>query len=298
MLMTAERNSEDWRDHVAPIEEFVADNVVILRNALYREKPPAHHRSPQDARQPSYRGRGALHTARAEGDGRGSPVLAAPRTAFEHERVTSGNAELDQMCGGGLFRDSVTAGERRHRHGQDPPGHQLSSPAAVAGGRKRDLLVGYEESKGQLFRNARGWGIDFPAMEAEGKLKDHLPPSGSPGPAGPPAHDPPVWSTKFRPEPNRGRQPLGAGAHRPGHRASANSLISLTSFIKKREIAGLCTRDQQVADRRRERQRAAHLDPDRFDHPAALHPGGRSDESWPDGAEDARQRARQARYAA
>ena len=40
----------------------------------------------------------------------------------------------------------------------------------VAAGEKA-LLLGYEESKGQLFRNATGWGVDFERMEAEGKLK-------------------------------------------------------------------------------------------------------------------------------
>lgn len=33
------------------------------------------------------------------------------------------------------------------------------------------MLFAFEESREQLFRNAAGWGVDFAAMEAEGRLK-------------------------------------------------------------------------------------------------------------------------------
>src|SRR5581483_9940932 len=102
-------------------------------------------------------------------------IVVIPLSAIELKqksssvRITSGNAELDQMCGGGFFRDSIIL-----LSGATGCGKTLITTEFIAGGvgqGERCLLFAFEESREQLFRNAHGWGIDFDAMEAEGRLK-------------------------------------------------------------------------------------------------------------------------------
>src|SRR3954463_12135155 len=84
-------------------------------------------------------------------------------------RISSGNTELDAMCGGGFFRDSVILVS-----GATGTGKTLTVTQFLEGGAQqgeRCLLLAFEESREQLFRNASGWGIDFAAMERDGMLK-------------------------------------------------------------------------------------------------------------------------------
>src|SRR5205085_6889350 len=46
---------------------------------------------------------------------------------------------------------------------------QFLQGGALAG--ERCLLLAFEESREQLFRNASGWGFDFEKMEREGMLR-------------------------------------------------------------------------------------------------------------------------------
>jgi circadian clock protein KaiC len=86
-----------------------------------------------------------------------------------NDRISTGNAELDAMCGGGFFRDSVVLVS-----GATGTGKTLLTTSFVAGGvaaGERCLVFAFEESRDQLFRNAHGWGIDFERMEREGLLR-------------------------------------------------------------------------------------------------------------------------------
>ncbi|MER8396275.1 circadian clock protein KaiC [Mesorhizobium sp. M1340] len=237
VLMTAERNSEYGEISRHRIEEFVADNVVILRNALDRER---RRRTIEVLKM-----RGSRHV---EGE---VPItlvvkqgiVAVPLSSLRLEqqsstkRVTSGNPELDRMCGGGFFRDSVTLVSGATGTGKTLLVTNFLAGGAAAG--ERALLVGYEESRGQLFRNARGWGVDFEAMEADGRLKvvciypeaqnlpDHL-----------------LMIRELVEEFNPDRiaiDSLSALERIAPETGFREFLISLTSFIKKHEIAGLCT---------------------------------------------------------
>lgn len=153
------------------------------------------------------------------------------------KRVTSGNAELDKMTSGGFFRDSVTLVS-----GATGTGKTLLVTNFLAGGvaaGERALLVGYEESRGQLFRNARSWGVDFEKMEADCQLKviclypeaqslpDHLLTIRE-------------LVEEFKPD-RIAIDSLSALERIAPETGFREFLISLTSFIKKREIAGLCT---------------------------------------------------------
>jgi circadian clock protein KaiC len=152
-------------------------------------------------------------------------------------RVTSGNPAIDEMCGGGFFRDSVTLVS-----GATGTGKTLLVTNFLAGGvaaGEKAILFGYEESKGQLFRNASGWSADFAQMEAEGKLKVICL---YPEAQSLPDHLLTIQSLVDEFQPNRiAVDSLSALERIAPDTGFREFLISLTSFIKKREIAGLCT---------------------------------------------------------
>lgn len=237
VLMTAERNSEYGDISRYRLEEFVADNVVILRNALERER---RRRTIEVLKM-----RGSRHV---EGevpitmvDRQG--IAAVPLSSLRLEqqsstkRVTSGNAELEKMTSGGFFRDSVTLVSGATGTGKTLLVTNFLAGGVVAG--ERALLVGYEESRGQLFRNARGWGVDFEKMESDGLLKviclypeaqslpDHLLTIRE-------------LVEEFKPD-LLAIDSLSALERIAPETGFREFLISLTSYIKKHEIAGLCT---------------------------------------------------------
>lgn len=237
VLMTAERNSEYGEITRHRLEEFVADNVVILRNVLHREK---RRRTIEVLKM-----RGSHH---AEGEApftllANQGVVAVPLSSLRLEqqsstvRVTSGNPSIDKMCGGGFFRDSVTLVS-----GATGTGKTLLVTNFLAGGvaaGEKAILFGYEESKGQLFRNAEGWGTDFARMEAAGNLKIVCL---YPEAQGLPDHLLTIQSLVDEFQPNRiAVDSLSALERIAPDTGFREFLISLTSFIKKREIAGLCT---------------------------------------------------------
>ncbi|HZT27184.1 MAG TPA: circadian clock protein KaiC [Pseudolabrys sp.] len=237
VLMTAERNSEYGEITRHRLEEFVADNVIILRNVLQRER---RRRTIEVLKM-----RGSHH---AEGEAPFTMVadvglVAVPLSSLRLEqesstvRVTSGNPEIDKMCGGGFFRDSVTLVS-----GATGTGKTLLVTNFLAGGvaaGEKTILFGYEESRGQLFRNANGWGVDFARMEHEGRLKIVCL---YPEAQSLPDHLLTIQDMVDEFQPNRiaidSISALERVAPDTGFR---EFLISLTSFIKKREIAGLCT---------------------------------------------------------
>src|SRR5947207_15589616 len=83
--------------------------------------------------------------------------------------VWSGSRELDEMGGGGFFRDSVIL-----LSGATGTGKTLTVTQFLQGGAangERCLLLAFEESREQLFRNASGWGVDFDKLERDGLLR-------------------------------------------------------------------------------------------------------------------------------
>jgi circadian clock protein KaiC len=101
------------------------------------------------------------------------------------------------------------------------------------------ILFCYEESMGQLFRNASGWGVYIAQMESEGKLGIACLYPEAQGLAD---HLLTIQNMVDEFKPNR----IAIDSISALERVAPDSgfrefLISLTSFIKKREIAGLCT---------------------------------------------------------
>lgn len=236
-VLTAERTDEYGEIARFGVEEFVADNVVILRNILEDER---RRRTMEILKfRGTYHQKGEWPFTVSSGAG----IVVLPLSAMElnqrssSTRIYSGNEELDRMCGGGFFRDSVILAS-----GATGTGKTLLATKFLTGGTargERALLFAFEESREQLIRNAAGWGDDLEALERAGKLRivcsypeantleDHL-------------LDIKGAIDDF--QPNRlaidSMSALERGATVKGYR---EFIVALTSFVKHREIAGLFT---------------------------------------------------------
>lgn len=168
-LVTMERTTEEGAVGRWGVEEFVADNVILLRNRLEQEK---RRRTVE-----ILKFRGATHhkgeypfTIDSE-DG----VTIIPLSAIELKqrssdiRISSGVPELDRMCGGGMYRDSIILVSGATGTGKTLMVAQYIKAAILAG--ERALLFGAEESREQLTRNAASWGVDFEKAERDGLLR-------------------------------------------------------------------------------------------------------------------------------
>lgn len=236
-VLTAERMTEYGEIARHGVEEFVADNVIIMRNVLEEEK---RRRTIEILK---YRGtnhqKGEYPFAVIPGEG----VVVIPLSAMELKqrssniRITSGVGQLDEMCGGGFFRDSIVLVS-----GATGTGKTLTSTHFIAGAREKDercLLFAFEESREQLLRNASSWGFDFEAMERSGKLKvvceypevmgleDHL-------------IRIKAITNQFKPA-RVSIDSLSALERVSTVKGFRQFVISLTAFLKHQEIAGLYT---------------------------------------------------------
>ncbi len=168
-VLTAERTDDHGPIARFGVEEFIADNVIILRNALEDE---TRRRTIEILK---FRGcdhqKGEFPFTIVPRGG----VIVIPLSAMQlsmrssNVRISSGNKELDDMCGGGFFRDSVTLVS-----GATGTGKTLTVTQFLQGGAQNGekcLLLAFEESRDQLVRNATGWGFDFEKMERDGMLK-------------------------------------------------------------------------------------------------------------------------------
>ena len=236
-VLTAERTDDYGPVARFGVEEFIADNVMILRNVLEDE---SRRRTIE-----ILKFRGCDHqkgefpfTIVADGG-----LIVIPLSAMQLSmrsssiRTSSGNPELDDMCGGGLFRDSVTLVSGATGTGKTLTVTQFMQGGATAG--ERCLLLAFEESRDQLFRNATGWGFDFEQLERDGMLRvvcDYPDISG--------LED---WLVTiqaaildFKPQ-RVALDSLSALEHVGSTKAFREFVIGLTSFIKHQEITGLFT---------------------------------------------------------
>ncbi len=168
-FLTSERTNEHGKIARYGVEEFVADNVILLRNVLEAER---RRRTIE-----ILKFRGTIHQ-KGEYPFTIIPhqgVVVIPLSAMELKqkssslRITSGQEELDQMCGGGFFRDSITLVSGATGTGKTLMATKFLHAGAAQG--ERVLFFGFEESREQLFRNAGGWGIDFESIEQQGLLQ-------------------------------------------------------------------------------------------------------------------------------
>jgi circadian clock protein KaiC len=236
-VLTAERTTDYGPVARFGVEEFIADNVMILRNVLDDE---VRRRTLEILK---FRG-----TDHQKGE---YPFTIIPQRGFvaiplaaiqlrqksSDIRVSSGNAKVDEMCGGGFFRDSIILVSGATGTGKTLTVTQFLQGGAANG--ERCLLLAFEESREQLFRNAIGWGVDFDRLERDGKLRvicDY------PEVAG--LED---WLINIQSQieefkPNRVALDSLSALERVGTiKAFREFVIGITSFIKHQEITGLFT---------------------------------------------------------
>lgn len=150
------------------VEEYVADNIVLLRNPLEQE---ARRRTVEvlKLRGTAHR-RGEYPFAITAPDGIVViPLSVEMRQPATVDRTTIGNAELDEMLGGGLFRDSVTLVPGATGIGKTTLALQFVLAGVAAG--EPAVFVGFEESTSQLERSIRGWGYDLDDLRERGLLE-------------------------------------------------------------------------------------------------------------------------------
>jgi circadian clock protein KaiC len=236
-VLTCERADEYGDAGMFGVEEFVADNVVVLRNVL----DDGQRRRTMEV----LKMRGTTHQ-RGEYpfsvvDGLGLAVL--PLTAIDirqrstDERISSGIDVLDRLCDGGWFRDSMVLVS-----GPTGAGKTLTATHFLDGGirsRERCLAFSFEESQEQLHRNARGWGIDYAAAEEAGLLRIF---SAFPESAGLEDHLIRMKEAidEFRPR-RITVDSLSALERGSTAKSFREFVIGLSAYIKQEEIAGLFT---------------------------------------------------------
>ena len=236
LVYTGERTEEYGEVSRHGIEEFVADNVVILRNLLVDERRRRTMEILKMRGAPHQRGEFPFTIT-----DRGVIVLPLSGITLTQSsstvRVSSGSEDIDRMCGGGFFRDSIILLSGATGAGKTLMVTQFLAAGVEAG--ERCLLFAFEESRDQLYRNAAAWGYDFARMEREGSLKvvnqyphamameDHL-----------------VSMRDAIEEfsPNRvAVDSLSALERVTSVRSFREFVIAFTSFLKKHEVAGLFT---------------------------------------------------------
>lgn len=168
-LLTGERQEEYGQISRFGVEEFVSDTVIILRNVLREEKCRRTIQVLKMRGDTHFKGEYPFTISTNVG------ISILPLSARELKqsstsvRVSSGNAELDEMAGGGLFRDAILLVS-----GPTGGGKTLVATTFAAEGCRRQervLLLAYEESRAQLLRNAQSWGLDFQKWEEDGLLR-------------------------------------------------------------------------------------------------------------------------------
>jgi len=167
-LMTAERLDEYGHISRHGVEEFISDNVIVLRNVLAEEKC---RRTIQVLKM-----RGDVHS---KGEYpftiSHTGITILPLSAMEltqessNERIGTGNSDMDTMTNGGIFRDSIFLVSGPTGGGKTLMSAMFAAEGCRAG--EHVLLLAYEESREQLLRNASSWGIDFAKWEREGLLR-------------------------------------------------------------------------------------------------------------------------------
>ena len=236
-VLTAERTADFGPVARFGVEEFIADNVMILRNVLDEE---IRRRTIEILK---FRGtdhqKGEYPFTIVPDGG----LVVIPLSAIQLKqkssdvRISSGNKELDTMCGGGFFRDSVILISGATGTGKTLTVTQFLNGGASVG--ERCLLLAFEESREQLFRNASGWGVDFERMEREGMLRvvcDY------PEVASLEDWLLTVQRTVEEFKPNRVALDSISALERVGTmKAFREFVIGFTSFIKQQEITGLFT---------------------------------------------------------
>jgi circadian clock protein KaiC len=167
-IMSTERGEDYGPIGQLGFEEFVADNVVILRNALEGQK---RRRSIEILKMRGCSHLRGEHLFTLLTDGIAVVPLGVHSIGYgtSHERISCGLPALDDMLHGGLYEKSLWLVAGPTGTGKSFLATHFVAGAVEAG--HKALLHSFEESHDQLMRNATAWGLDLQAMEASGRLR-------------------------------------------------------------------------------------------------------------------------------
>ncbi len=235
--LTAERETDYGAVSFWGVEEFAADNVVILRNtragsSRRRTVEILKMRGANDQK-------GEFPFTLRPGEGFVAVPLSALRLsqASSEARVSSGIEALDALCGGGFFRDGVVLVS-----GATGAGKTLLSNHFLAEGAQNGetaLLLSFEESEEQLFRNAASLGIDLRGLSATGRLRVE---SAYPETATLEDHLINIQQAIEEIRPQRvAVDSLSALERAVSPEIFSEFIIALTAFLKERGVAGVYT---------------------------------------------------------
>ncbi len=235
-IMTTERIEEYGQVARFGVEEFVSDNVVIVRNVLEGER---RRRTIEILKL-----RGTTHMKgeypfTITNDGINIFPLGAMRLTqrSSNVRISSGVATLDQLCGGGFFKDSIILATGATGTGKTLLVSKFIQEGCRQG--ERAILFAYEESRAQLSRNASSWGINFEEMEQKGLLKLLC---CYPESAGLEDHLQTIKSEIAQFKPSRiAIDSLSALARGVTNNAFRQFVIGVTGYAKQEEITGFFT---------------------------------------------------------
>ena len=235
-IITTERVQEYGPIASFGVEEFVADNVAVVRNVLEGER---RRRTMEILKL-----RGTTHMKgeypfTITNNGINIFPLGAMRLTqrSSNVRVSSGVKTLDEMCGGGFFKDSIILATGATGTGKTLLVSKFLQNGCRSG--ERAILFAYEESRAQLSRNAHSWGIDFEELEKKGLLKILCV---YPESAGLEDHLQIIKSEIAEFKPSRiAIDSLSALARGVSNNAFRQFVIGVTGFAKQEEITGFFT---------------------------------------------------------
>ncbi len=158
-IMTAERPIEEGQISRYGVEEFVSDNVVLLHNRLTGQ-------GERERTIEILKFRGSSHDSQEAAlivSDPGVSLYPRPKPKLTgkgfSEKLSTGIKGLDEMFYGGVYRNSTTL-----ITGASGTGKTVTTLHFIMEGAKRkenSLLIEFEESPGQLCRNAASFGWDL-----------------------------------------------------------------------------------------------------------------------------------------
>lgn len=235
-IVTTERTDEYGAVARLGVEEFVTDNVAIVRNVLESER---RRRTIEILKL-----RGSTHMKgeypfTITNQGVNIFPLGAMRLTqrSSNVRVSSGLKVLDEMCGGGFFKDSIILASGATGTGKTLLVSKFIQNGCLNG--ERAILFAFEESRAQLSRNAYSWGIDFEDLERQGLLKIIC---AYPESTGLEDHLQSIKSEMTQFKPSRiAIDSLSALARGVTNNAFRQFVIGVTGYTKQEEITGFFT---------------------------------------------------------
>ena len=235
-ILTTERTEEYGAIARFGVEEFVSDNVIIVRNVLEGER---RRRTVEVLKL-----RGTTHMKgeypfTITEDGINIFPLGAMRLTqrSSNARISSGVKTLDELCGGGFFKDSIILATGATGTGKTLLVSKFIKEGCNQG--ERAILFAYEESRAQLSRNASSWGINLEEMEQKGLLKLLC---CYPESAGLEDHLQTIKSEIARFKPSRiAIDSLSALSRGVSNNAFRQFVIGVTGYAKQEEITGFFT---------------------------------------------------------